>query len=665
MADANQTRRLNLVFAARGDNDVDKTISKMQASLASLQKEVKKTNDASKDSVAITEEQINAWNAFNSSLEGWEQIIKKNTSGIAKLGGAINGLIGSFGPWGAAIAGIIALWDKLKEAWDWFSSDDAKDAYDLHIEGAKDYASQLDILIQKNGDLSQASLKRMMTENEANKAIREEFNASIEKIDELNNRQKVLQEQIEKNNSVLAKSIVEGNEWTHQAIVARSEIENLTKEFKNNETALAALNAQYEQYIEDQKRAKEQAEELEQQEFVRNRQIEAQREAEEKYFKEIEEKKEKAKKAQAQYEADLNSFSQYQKALIDKTFAATNKSALDALDRQVAYEIAKATDTIKNEELRQDAIKAIQQKAALDRIELTKKEQEEKEAILAKTVKRERLINEDEDVEAFSKEVDRIEQETQKKLDELKNRRVELIKVLGEEEAKASQEWQILEENETNVMQNKVFQYEKAQQKLTDAQKKRAEESKKILGKDKKEWEEWYKKVELADKIVGNSMTSLSKIMEMSGVSSQKVQIVEMTASMIQAGSDALKDTARAIEAFASGDFARGAGFTSAAIAQGTAAASYAKGIADLGGSSKESVNTSEAIAEATQAQSFSSSYSDLLSSGNSNQNNTSGDITINLDFSSMGSFGAAIVEAINAETINPSPLKINRRMVM
>lgn len=665
MADANQTRRLNLVFAARGDNDVDKTISKMQASLSSLQKEIKKTNDVSKDGVDVTGEQINAWQKFNSALEGWEKNIKGNTEGIAKLGGAINGLIGSFGPWAAAISAVILLWDKLKEAWEWFNSDEAKDAYDLHIEGAKDYASQLDILIQKNGDLSQASLKRMMTENEANKAIREEFNASIEKIDELNTRQKTLQEQIEKDQRSLAQLIGEGNGASGLAYKLRANIEDLSKEFKNNEAALSALNAQYEQYIEDQKRAKEQAEELEQQEFVRNRQIEAQREAEEKYFKEIEEKKEKAKKAQAQYEADLNAFSQYQKSLIDKTFEATNKSALDALDRQVAYEIAKATDTIKNEELRQDAINAIQQKAALDRIALTKKEQEEKEAILAKTVKRERRINEDEDVESFAKEIDRVDQETQKKLDELKNRRLDLIKVLGEEEAKASQEWQILEENETVILANKVFQYEKAQQKLTDAQKKRAEESKKILGKDRKEWEEWYKKVEFADKIVGNSITSLSRIMEMAGVSSQKVQIVEMTASMIQAGSDALKDTARAIEAFAAGDFVRGAGFASAAIAQGTAAASYAKGIADLGGSSNESVNTSEAIAEATQAQSFSSSYSDLLSSGNSNQSNASGDITINLDFSSMGSFGAAIVEAINAETINPSPLKINRRMVM
>lgn len=665
MADANQTRRLNLVFAARGDNDVDKTINKMQASLASLQKEVKKTNDVSKDTVTITEEQTNAWQRFNTALEGWEQKIKGNTEGVAKLGGAINGLVGSFGPWAAAISAVILLWDQLKAAWEWFNSDETKNAYEIHIEGARDYASQLDVLIQKNSDLSQASLKRMMTENEANKAIRDEFNASIEKIDELNDRQKTLQAQIEKDQKSLAQLIVEGNEASGLAFTLRAEIKNLSDEFKDNEAALIALNAQYDQYIEDQKRAKEQAEELEQQEFVRNRQIEAQREAEERYFKEIEEKKEKARKAQAQYESDLNAFSQYQKALIDKTFEATNKSALDALDRQVAYEIAKATDTIQNEELRQDAIKTIQQKAALDRIELTKKEQEEKEAILSKTVKRERLIGEDEDVDAFAKEIDRVDQETQKKLDELKNRRIELIRVLGEEEAKASQEWQILEENETIVMQNKVSQYEKAQQKLTDAQKKRAEESKKILGKDKKEWESWYKKVESADKIVGNSTTALSKIMEMAGVSSQKVQIVEMTASMIQAGSDALKDTARAIEAFASGDFARGAGYTSAAVAQGVAAASYAKGIADLGGSSKETVNTSEAIAEATQAQSLSSSYSDLLSSGNSNQNNTSGDITINLDFSSMGSFGAAIVEAINAETINPSPLKINRRMVM
>lgn len=192
---------------------------------------------------------------------------------------------------------------------------------------------------------------------------------------------------------------------------------------------------------------------------------------------------------------------------------------------------------------------------------------------------------------------------------------------------------------------------------ILDLQQKEAAAQKKALKQRVKD--EWSFS-EANQEAINAQIDGLNKLaegVESTGKASTLVQAAQMTASGLQAVSDAVNYGAEAAANFAIGNVATGMGLAAAAAGKTAAAVKYAKSLVELGFSA---FDTGGGDAE-TAAASASPSASSLT--GNDSRGAT--EINVTMAFAgNAGRLGRYLVEEINAEARTPGGARVNAGVI-
>ena len=245
----------------------------------------------------------------------------------------------------------------------------------------------------------------------------------------------------------------------------------------------------------------------------------------------------------------------------------------------------------------------------------------------------------------FSKEIDTIERE----MERVREMREQIAKMPQEERERLFETEKELAEKEMRLTSDIYTRKVKFQTDFARARKK--DNATRI----KQEWD-FSEATKAAIKANIQGIQSWQEAINLLDKDCVAVQVMQMTASGIQAGADAVMLNAEAMGAFAMGDIARGIGLEAAAAGKVAAVAAYIKGLTELGAGGKVSEPDTSKGTTSTPG----TTYGALTGATEEHQT-----IDINLLYSWTDSqIANALIRGMNATAKTSGSARIDKRII-
>lgn len=326
-----------------------------------------------------------------------------------------------------------------------------------------------------------------------------------------------------------------------------------------------------------------------------------------------------------------------------------------------------ARKRLKNAEDLQKALYRIEGRGAIE-IEMAREQDEKEEQkrieamerrIEAMTKKSNKLLeqlnpkdkgNEGEEAQkvshAYGEDVKRMEEE----LGRVREMLVEMAKMPTEERARVWEQEKALAEQELKITGDVFYRKMKYERDYAIARKK--DNAQRI----KEEWD-FSDATKAAIKANIQGLNSWQEALNLFDKGCTAVQVLQMTASGIQAGADAVSLNAEALAAFSIGDIGRGIGLEAAATGKIAAVAAYIKGLAELG---QNSGKVQEPNTSKSGGSSIGTTYGALTGATEEHQT-----IDINLLYSWTDSqIANALIRGMNATAKTSGSARIDKRII-
>lgn len=637
----------NLVINARvdGAGNVTSEVRKINASIASTAATSKAASGEIAEMGGAFSSLAGVGSKINGAMEVAAQGIGAATSGIRAMSGAIGGVMGMLGPWVAAINAVVAaahfLWDYLE--------DEAEPTAEAHVDAVRSLAEAY-LSLGESADWESARQK--IAAEEAQKA-------TIRAADDAQKQLKLAEKQLALAQSALSITTAdaEGSKerygWASkeaiEAMNLRNEAEKklriAEKELATRQQSFALTKAEIEEM------ARERAIEKAQDEAAAKAEsdaIQAEKDREAK-------RKAAAQAAAAQRKAELAAIDALWRQADEARWQAEKHSDEETFERQVEMQRQNAERQIKDAYRLAAALDAIETWAQAQRdkksAEAAEKRAAETEKWLAEAAKRaetmtaptiedpeeanivEQINKTREQIEALNADWDRFLSMSTSELDQYSGQYLATIDAISAAEQKqaalrdalAARRKKQAEEAKFNEVKNSIA-ISKANQEAIDAQIKGYQE--------------------LADGL------------ETAGVGMNVMRAAQMTASGLQAASDAINYTAEAAANFAIGNVGTGLGLAAAAAGKTAAAVKYAKSLVELGFSAFDTGGGGGDAAAASATPSTSALTGESSSRGAT-------EINVTMAFSgNAGRLGRYLVEEINAEARTPGGARVNAGVI-
>lgn len=615
---------LSLSVQAEGIDDVKKT----RDAIKDLRTEELALAKASKELAAAQAEQSAKLGKVGSGMMAAQHVVKDLSAGVGKLTETIGGSLSFFGPWGMAIGGVVAVFGQL-----WSSLSSGDDA----IAKNKEEISKLAEAYRSLGDsATYAAAQQKVQVEDAQRRSVEELIARNQELEQI--KAKIAES--EGRQLYFHREYNQATESVQAMLEVRiAEEDRVQKDLIAQRDALEGYVATQQKALAEEKRAREEREDAE---TERQHLLAYYREQNQKREKELEDQKRAREKAaadaQKKREAEFAQLAALRQETEDQIFKASSASRLATLEREYEKKRRMAERDFNDSRLRAEALAQIetQRITALEtERQRIKEEFAKKSAAIAMvggepptqveqaeakwTEKRAKILGELaqlQDLQAqYEREFTASELSSSSEYLDLKQREIEAARVLADEQLKSYALIDEARKKDQEAATQAIFDQVYAEHALTKAQR------------------------EAADAAAGG-FAEMASGLEAWGIQSTAIQKMQMIASGIQAGADAIDYGAKGLAFFASGNPIAGAGMMAAAAGKTAAAAAYAAGVADLGGSAPRTAS----------APSSASAYSSASLTGSAPKE--SNEITVNFAFEGSDSqIASALIRGLNATT--------------
>lgn len=637
----------NLVINARvdGAGNVTSEVRKINTTIAATAAAARL---ASND-VAEYTESFSALKNIGTKINGAMEVAAKGigaaTSGVRAMSGAISGLLGTFGPW---IAAINLAVDAAHFLWDYFH-DEAQPTAEAQVESVRSLAEAY-LALGESADWEEA--RRKIAADEAQKA-------TIKAADEAQKQLRLAEKRVALAKSAyeIEKGDAEAKKLRHglasdEAIAAMTLRDEAKKKLDIAEKELAKRRESFElakAEIEEMRaeRAIEQAQEAAAEKAVADAaQAEKDREAKQRAA---------AQRAAAQRQAEISAVDALWRQADEARWAAEKHSDEENLARQVEQKTQAAEAQIKDAYRLAEAIDAIDSWAQAQRdkrnAEAAEKRAAETEKWLADAKKRaeaqtapkfedaeeakiaEQIAKTRDEIAALNADFDRFQSMSAAEMDQYGEQYIATMDAIAAADQKeanlreqlAARRKQIAKETLFTETKNAIA-ISKENQEAIDAQVK--------------------------------GYNQLAEGLETAGVGMNVMRAAQMTAAGLQATSDAINYTAEAAANFAIGNVGTGLGLAAAAAGKTAAAVKYARSLVELGFSAFDTSGGGSSAATAQAAPSTSAL------TGQSRESKTT-DINVTMSFAGQaGRIGRYLIEEINAEARTAGGARVNSQVL-
>lgn len=629
-----------------------------------------------------------AWNAIKISFEQGHGILGKLsgamnaakggfdvlTSGIKNFGGAIQGAMGLLGPYsaliGGLIAGVTALWDKFADT---APPAMATAALDRQAEAAAKLAQKLAAV---NDTISASQAQRQVKAEEAAERQRKAYSEAQASLSSLEAQIQIKRNELEEaRRTVLDKQVYDLN----SALWDDSYAVYYEKKVGSIEKALKRLEEAHQEAIKTVREGDIQAEfnklfSLIEEDAVAAEEVAKQQhqKALDKAHKEWEKRKEQAKKAREQYLADEKALSAIIQEGEAQRFAMVSHTQEEIVEKQIKDRQKAARQQIHDATLLQEALDEIDRQGALQRSEAQKKdleaEQKKREQyatlIQSSSAVTAPMGGDDSEFAKIAQEMAMQEQRTENAVKTLRDAIDEIDAMTIDQQAKYVDERASMIETITQLEIDSITRRADYTARLSLAQSKAAKEQRQ---RDAQALHDRIALTQAQKDAVNATVTGfneMAKGAELWGASADTVQVIEMTASGIKAGADAIDYAAAAAKAYAVGNVVQGMGLSAASAGKVAAALAYAKGLTEIGkGGSVEAPDVSSATSGGGAG--TSSSYGTLNSLTGTSAIQEKQQIEINLQYSGTDSqIAQALISGLNASSHQSGMTKLNPRIL-
>lgn len=637
----------NLVINARvdGAGNVTSEVRKINTTIAATAAAARL---ASND-VAEYTESFSALKNIGTKINGAMEVAAKGigaaTSGVRAMSGAISGLLGTFGPW---IAAINLAVDAAHFLWDYFH-DEAQPTAEAQVESVRSLA---EAYLQLGESADWEAARQKIAAEEAQKA-------TIQAADDAQKQLRFAEKRVAAAKAAASATAAdaEGAKLRYglasdEAIEAMNLRDEAQKKLAIAEKELATRQKSFElakAEIEEMRaeRAIEQAQEAAAEKAVADAaQAEKDREAAQRAA---------AQRAAAQRQAEISAVDALWRQADEARWAAEKHSDEENLARQVDQKTQAAEAQIKDAYRLAEAIDAIDSWAQAQRdkrnAEAAEKRAAETEKWLADAKKR-----------ADAQTTPQIEDAEEAKI-------AEQITKTRDEIAALNADWDRFQALSSAELDQYGEQYlatmdaiEAAEQKEANLREQLAARRKQIaketLFSETKNAIAISKENQEAIDAQIKGYNQLAEGLETAGVGMNVMRAAQMTAAGLQATSDAINYTAEAAANFAIGNVGTALGLTAAAAGKTAAAVKYARSLVELGFSAFDTSGGGSSAAS-TQAAPSTSALT-----GQTSETKTT-DINISMSFAGQaGRIGRYLIDEINAEARTAGGARVNSQVL-
>lgn len=650
MAGKNTPKNLTIFAKVDGSGQVTTDISKINASITGVATNAKAASSDASELGGAFAKISGVAGTLNSKLAGAGAAVAGMTNGIRAMSGAIGGVLGMFGPWITAInlavtaghwlydvltkevepaqekvepqtRGLAAAYMALGENATWAAAQ-IQLAADAEQKAARDRADQLDAEIQAQKKLvAQLMGPASRLAADAEQAKLQEKRGEISKgelVDLLKQR-----DAAQKNLQVAKEHLK-----TLEAKIPAREAE-LAEIKKIEADKKAALDAEKkkEKEAEDAKKAAENAQ--------REREAAARAAAE---------------KARQQTAAEIAELANLRRAADEAVWVAEEHSEEENFEREIEFAKQAAEAKIKDAYRLAEALDLIEQQFAAKKekreADARKKELADRDAWLVQAEARssaaltdQSSIEADPRIKKLNDEIAALQQDEQRFLMESQDFRDQY----AEQYIATTDAIIAAERQKTEIIE----------QLEAERTKKEQEETKKRV---KAEWSLSDATKEAMDAQI-KGLEALSEASDLTGKGAVAMKAAQMTAAGLQAVADAADYAAEAAANYAIGNIGTAIGLTAASAGKTIAAASYAKGLLDLGFSAFDSGGGKSASPAQTPTSSG-------ALTGQSQGDKTT-EIAVTMMFAgNAGRLGRYLIEEINAEGRTAGGARVNSQVL-
>lgn len=603
----------------------------------------KKVAAAAKQAAAEVKQQNTLYKKLGLAQKRWGLALKSHAEGFDLFSGMISKTMGLLGPWGAAVGGAIGM---LTAFYNRLSKPPSTEEHEKRINAlAAAYASL-------GQEATLAAAQEKLAAEATTKAMAQEIATRKTELDDLQVEQNKYFGKIREYDRLL--------ETATGADIER--YKNLRAAEKEKAASLQPQIDSLKDYIALQDRT---AEKLKDEREMRELEASEQKlrdaynaEQEKKRQKAIEEEKRKREKAAQetarQREKEQTALANLRARTEEMAFGASSANAIERLNREYEQKKKLAETEYKNEQRRQQALAELETQRVIA-VENEKEKIREDLAKRASAIKMAGGGTGTTNVEKAQAAWQTSRAQMMSEIEELQKLQADYEKNFTSVELSTSVEYLAIKDREKQAAKELAEAELASYSAISDARRKDLDASKEAMFEKIYEQKSLTKAQKEAANAANTAFSSMAAGLEAWGVSSTAVQKMQMIASGIQAGADAIDYGARALAFFATGNPVAGAGMMAAATGKTMAAAAYAAGVADLGGSAPR---TSSSLPSAGA-----SSYSaNNLTGATPKEPN---EITVNFAFEgSDNQIASALIRGFNASAGSLGAQKIKKSVI-